>query len=80
LEELEDNLPNGFHDAEIFSLELNYGAGTAKFRMNLLVGWPDDAEPERDSYQEASLVVYVSALLILHLRNTHSFLMASQFV
>jgi hypothetical protein len=57
LEELEDNLPNGFHDAEIFSLELNYAAGTAKFRMNLLVGWPDDTKPERDSYQEASLVV-----------------------
>lgn len=47
LEELDHNLPNGFHDAEIFSFELDYAAGTARFRMNLLVGWPDDPEPDR---------------------------------
>ena len=57
LEELDHNLPNGFHDAEIFSFELDYAAGTARFRMNLLVGWPDDPEPERQAYQEATLVV-----------------------
>lgn len=57
LEELEDALPNGFHDAEIFSFELEYVAGTAKFRMNPLVGWPDDPEPERQAYQKATLVV-----------------------
>ena len=57
LEELDHNLPNGFHDAEIFSFGLDYVAGTAKFRMNLLVGWPDDPEPERQAYQEATLVV-----------------------
>jgi hypothetical protein len=27
LQELEDNLPNGFRDAEIFSFELNYVEG-----------------------------------------------------
>lgn len=57
LEELEDALPNGFHDAEIFSFELDYVAGIAKFRINLLVGWPDDPEPERQAYWEAILVV-----------------------
>jgi len=40
LDELDSNLPNRFHDAEIFSFELDYAAGTAKFLMNLLVGWP----------------------------------------
>jgi hypothetical protein len=65
LEELEDALPNGFHDAEIFSFELDYVAGIAKFHMNLLVGWPDDPEPESQAYQEATLVVegYVSVQL-----------------
>jgi hypothetical protein len=57
IEELEGALPNGFHDAEIFSFEVDYAAGIAKFRMNLLVGWPDDPEPERQAYQEAILVV-----------------------
>jgi hypothetical protein len=57
LEELEHNLPNGFHDAEIFSFELNYVMATAKFHLNLLVGWPDDPEPECQAYQEATLVV-----------------------
>jgi hypothetical protein len=57
LQELEDNLPNGFHDAKIFSFELNYVEGIAKFHMNLLTGWPDDPEPERQAYQEAFLVV-----------------------
>ena len=57
LENLEEKLPNGFHDAEIFSVELDYVAGIAKFRMSLLVGWPGDPEPERQAYQEATLVV-----------------------
>jgi len=57
LEELDDSLPNGFHDAEIFSFELDYASGIARFQMNLLVGWPDDPEPECEKYQEATLVV-----------------------
>jgi hypothetical protein len=57
LDELDKTLPNGFHDAEIFSFELDYVAATAKFRMNLLVGGPDDPEPEREAYQEATLIV-----------------------
>jgi hypothetical protein len=57
LDQLADNLPNGFHDAEIFSFELDYVAGIAKFCLNLLVGWPDDPEPERQAYQEATLIV-----------------------
>src|SRR5579864_1590131 len=50
-------LPNGFHDAEIFSVEINYAAGTVKFHLALLVGWPDDPEAERQEYQEAEMLV-----------------------
>ena len=35
LEELNDTLPNGFHDAQLFSIELNYGAGTATLHLSL---------------------------------------------
>ncbi len=57
LDELDHTLPNGFHDAQLFSLELNYAAGSAKLHLNLLVGWPEDPEGERDAYQEAILTV-----------------------
>jgi hypothetical protein len=57
LDELDHALPNGFHDAEIFSFEVDYVDGIASFHLNLLVGWPDDPEPERCAYQEATLVV-----------------------
>jgi hypothetical protein len=56
-EELERKLPNGFHDAKIFSLELNYAAGTAKFNVSLLVGRPEDSSPERQAYQQAMMTV-----------------------
>ena len=57
LDELNHRLPNGFHDAQIFSIELDYAAGTAKLHLSLLVGSPDDPPPQRDEYQEANLVV-----------------------
>jgi hypothetical protein len=57
LDEPDDSLPNGFHDAEIFSFEVDCARGTANFHLNLLVGWPDDPVSERDAYQEAKLVV-----------------------
>ncbi|MDP9337666.1 MAG: hypothetical protein M3P45_02240 [Acidobacteriota bacterium] len=57
LDELDNTLPNGFHDAEIFSFEIDYVAGTAKFRMNLLTGGPEDPGLERDTRQEAILIV-----------------------
>jgi hypothetical protein len=57
LDDLDHVLPNGFHDAQLFSLELNYATGRAKLHLNLLVGWPEDPEGERDAYQEAILTV-----------------------
>ena len=64
LEELDNSLPNGFHDAEIFSFEVNYVEAIAKFHVNLLTGSPDDPEPERQAYQEAFLDV--SGLCFFH--------------
>ena len=57
LDELDHELPNGFHDADILSLELDYVAATAKLHLSLLVGWPEDPDPESQAYQEAILVV-----------------------
>jgi hypothetical protein len=57
LDELDNTLPNGFHDAEIFSYEVDFVEATAKFHLNLLVGWPEDPAEERQKYQEATVVV-----------------------
>jgi hypothetical protein len=57
LEEIENLPPNGFHDAQLFSIELDYANGRAKLHLNLLVGWPEDPQPERSAYQEAILTI-----------------------
>ncbi len=57
LDELDHNLPNGFHDAEISSLELDYVAGIAKFQLSLLVGGPDGPEAMGDTYRRAILTI-----------------------
>jgi hypothetical protein len=57
LDELDHTLPNGFHDAKIYSLAIDYAAASVKLRMALLVGWPDDPVEERERYQDAELLV-----------------------
>lgn len=57
LEELDQTLPNGFHDMEIRSIELDYTAGIAKLSVRLLIGWPEDPEPQCQEYQDAVLTM-----------------------
>ena len=57
LDELDQIPPNGFHDAKIVSIEVDYLNATARLRISLLVGWPEDPEPEREKHQEADLRV-----------------------
>lgn len=57
LDELDKKLPNGFHDAHIFSINLDYVAGTAELHLSLWVGSMDDPPPAREEYHEASLLV-----------------------
>lgn len=57
LDEWDEKLPNGFHDAKILSVAIDYVAGVATFRLELLVGWPGDPEPERQRYQDAEMIV-----------------------
>ena len=57
LDELDSSLPNGFHDMYIGSLELDYSTGTLKLNVDLLVGWPEDSESERNQYQKAIVTI-----------------------
>jgi|HubBroStandDraft_6_1064221.scaffolds.fasta_scaffold188665_2 hypothetical protein len=46
LEELESVVPNGFHDARLVRLTLDYLDRTATLHMQLFVGTPESEDPE----------------------------------
>jgi|SRR5208337_1138082 len=54
-EELDRRFPNGFDDAEITSLTLDYQTRTAKLELNLRGNPPES--PNRDEYQPALLLL-----------------------
>jgi len=56
LGELENSLPNGFHDADLEGIELDYTARTVLMKMQLWVGKLDGStEEEREAYRRAEL-------------------------
>lgn len=54
-EELDRKFPNGFDDAEITSLQLDYQHRTAELHLNLRGNPPDS--PNRNEYQRAVLLL-----------------------
>ncbi|HEY4950598.1 MAG TPA: hypothetical protein VIH88_09715 [Candidatus Acidoferrales bacterium] len=54
-EELDQKFPNGFDDAEISSVTINYQNRTANVQLNLRRNSPDG--PDRDVYERAELKV-----------------------
>lgn len=64
LEQLANSLPNGFHDAELEGVSIDYVSREATLRMQLLVGDPDaQSEAAREAYRGAEL--QLSGLLYL---------------
>ena len=56
IKELDDSLPNGFHDAMLESFSVNYGSGSAVLKLQILVGDPESSvEPEREAYRAAEV-------------------------
>ena len=62
LAELEDTLPNGFHDAMIYALSVDYKDQTVALDVDLSFAGPDDP-PDVPDYRRA--VIKVSGLKIL---------------
>jgi len=54
-EELDETLPNGFHDAKIVRVAIDYAERSAILIMQLLVGMPDSADPEE--YRKATVKI-----------------------
>ena len=58
LEELADTLPNGFHDAEVQTLALDFPRRLALFEMRVWVGSMDSAAGgERERYRSARITL-----------------------
>jgi hypothetical protein len=55
---LEETLPNGFHDGRLKSLSIDYVSRTLNMDMDLCTGNPEaKAEKERESYRSATVIV-----------------------
>jgi hypothetical protein len=55
LEQLEEELPNGLHDAQIRSIARNFENGTLTLEVRILIGLPDDSPEKRDEYRNGSI-------------------------
>jgi hypothetical protein len=46
IEDIEQLLPNGFHDSYITALHVNYAQRTVEIDMNIWVSGPEAADPD----------------------------------
>ena len=57
LEELEDTLPNGLHDAEVRRVSVDYEKRTAIVDLEVFVAGLDAPVAEREAYRSASIII-----------------------
>jgi hypothetical protein len=58
LEQLENSLPNGFHDSLLEAVEIDYVSRKVLMKMQLCIGNPDaSVEAEREGYRPAELLL-----------------------
>jgi len=64
LEQLEQMLPNGLHDAKIRSLTRNFEEETLILAVSILVGLPDDPPTTRSRYSDA-LITFIGVKVFI---------------
>ena len=62
-EELENELPNGLHDAEVRSISVDYARRSLALELSIWVGSMDDSPERREAYKTGRLEV--SGLIFL---------------
>jgi hypothetical protein len=65
LEQLEEQLPNGLHDARIHSITHNYETGTLVVCAEILTGLPSDPPSTRFAYRDA--VISFMGVFLCHI-------------
>ncbi len=64
--EIENSLPNGFHDAYLESVNVDYVSRRALMKLRLCTGDPDArTEKEREAYEEADLELLDLVYLVI---------------
>ena len=57
IEQIEESLPNGLHDANIRECMMDYEHSRVMLEVNVLVGLPDEPYPECERYRPGVLVL-----------------------
>jgi len=65
LEQLERELPNGLHDAQIVSIERGFEGETLILNVLILAGLPDDPSETRNEYRRAAITFTGVKLFII---------------
>jgi hypothetical protein len=66
LVEIENSLPNGFHDAFLESVDVDYRSRRALIKLRLCIGDPDAAiQSEREAYKGAALELLNLVYLVI---------------
>jgi hypothetical protein len=66
LVEIENSLPNGFHDAFLESVDVDYVSKRAEIKLRLCTGDPDaSTENEREAYRRANLELLDLVYLVI---------------
>src|SRR5580704_6466135 len=68
LRELEDTLPNGFHDAQIGSIAVDFLTASATLRLKILTSLPDTEKETGVLYRE--IAVQLKGLRGIHLASS----------
>jgi len=55
LEQIEDLLPNGLHDAEIQQLAMDYENARLVLKVTVLIGLPSQPYPDREAYRSGQI-------------------------
>lgn len=58
LEDLDQALPNGLHDAQIRAMTHDYEREVVKLAVKILVGLPDDLPPDRSRYRNGEILFH----------------------
>jgi hypothetical protein len=67
LEQLEQALPNGLHDAQIQQVEMDYEHARLVLRVKVLIGLPGQAPLDRERYRSGKIVFEGVQLLSIEL-------------
>ena len=65
LEEIENSLPNGLHDAEVRALLVDYERHNVTLQVSVWIGNMDDPPERREAYKEAKLEIREFSFVIM---------------